>query len=136
MAATLRLADLAADGGSELADLATRAGADPGALGCLLRFLAARGVFEEPAPGVFAVNDAAQWLREDPADVESGGTRSEGRQDPAEDIGPARSERVTRDRYAIRGYISTVAKHGAHVLTAIHDALAGNPWMPPIPDPP
>jgi transposase len=50
--------------------------------------------------------------------------------------GRLRSEQVTRDRYAIRGYISTVAKHGVHVLTAIHDALAGNPWMPPIPDPP
>jgi transposase len=50
--------------------------------------------------------------------------------------GRLRSEQVTRDRYAIRGYISTVAKHGAHVLTAIRDALAGNPWMPPIPDPP
>lgn len=50
--------------------------------------------------------------------------------------GRLRSEQVTRDRYAIRGYISTVAKHGAHVLTAIHNALAGNPWMPPIPDPP
>ncbi|MDQ2816327.1 MAG: IS66 family transposase [Actinomycetota bacterium] len=50
--------------------------------------------------------------------------------------GRLRSEQVTRDRYAIRGYISTVAKHGAHVLTAIHDALGGNPWMPPIPHPP
>jgi len=50
--------------------------------------------------------------------------------------GRLRSERATRDRYAIRGYISTAAKHGAHVLTAIHDALAGNPWMPPIPSPP
>jgi transposase len=50
--------------------------------------------------------------------------------------GRLRSEQVTRDRYAVRGYISTVAKHGAHVLTAIHDALAGNPWMPPIPNPP
>jgi transposase len=50
--------------------------------------------------------------------------------------GRLRSEQVTRDRYAIRGYISTAAKHGAHVLTAIHDALAGDPWMPPIPDPP
>jgi transposase len=50
--------------------------------------------------------------------------------------GRLRSEQATRDRYAVRGYISTVAKHGAHVLTAIHDALAGNPWMPPIPDPP
>jgi transposase len=50
--------------------------------------------------------------------------------------GRLRSEQATRDRYAIRGYISTAAKHGAHVLTAIHNALAGNPWMPPIPDPP
>jgi hypothetical protein len=50
--------------------------------------------------------------------------------------GRLRSEQVTHDRYAVRGYISTVAKHGAHVLTAIHDALAGDPWMPPIPDPP
>ncbi len=45
--------------------------------------------------------------------------------------GRLRSEQVTRDRYAIRGCICTVARHGAHVLTAIHDALAGNPWMPP-----
>jgi hypothetical protein len=50
--------------------------------------------------------------------------------------GRLRSEQATRNRYAIRGYISTVTKHGAHVLTAIHDALAGNPWMPPIPEPP
>lgn len=65
VAATLRLADLIADGGTGLADLALRAGADPGALGCLLRFLVARGVFDEPTPGVFAVNDAARWLREE-----------------------------------------------------------------------
>jgi transposase len=50
--------------------------------------------------------------------------------------GRLRSENVTRDRYAIRGYISTAAKHGTSVITAIRDALAGNPWMPPIPDPP
>jgi hypothetical protein len=50
--------------------------------------------------------------------------------------GRLRSEQATRDRYAVRGYISTAAKHGAHVLTAIHDALAGNPPMPPIPGPP
>ncbi len=44
-----------------------------------------------------------------------------------------RSEQVTRNRYAIRGYISTAGKHGAGILTALRDALAGNPWMPPIP---
>src|SRR5680860_1392108 len=30
----------------------------------------------------------------------------------------------------IRGYISTVGKHGDDVLTALHDAITGNPWQP------
>jgi hypothetical protein len=47
--------------------------------------------------------------------------------------GRLRSEKATRDRYAIRGYASTAVKHGAAVFTAIRDALAGNPWIPPIP---
>jgi hypothetical protein len=47
--------------------------------------------------------------------------------------GRLRSEKATRDRYAIRGYASTAAKHGIAVFTAIRDALAGNPWIPPIP---
>jgi len=47
--------------------------------------------------------------------------------------GRLRSEKTTRDRYAIRGYASTAAKHGIAVFTAIRDALAGNPWIPPVP---
>ena len=47
--------------------------------------------------------------------------------------GRHRSEQATRHRYAIRGYISTAAKHGVSVFTALHDALTGNAWMPPIP---
>ncbi len=47
--------------------------------------------------------------------------------------GRLRSEKTTRDRYAIRGYGSTAVKHGIGVFTAIRDALAGNPWIPPIP---
>jgi transposase len=50
--------------------------------------------------------------------------------------GRLRSGATTRHRSAIRGYISTVAKHGLNTLTAIRDALASNPWMPPVPDPP
>jgi transposase len=50
--------------------------------------------------------------------------------------GRLRSEQVTRHRYAIRGYISTAAKHQANVLTALRDAITGQPWMPPVPDPP
>jgi transposase len=47
--------------------------------------------------------------------------------------GRLRSEKATRDRYAIRGYASTAVKHGVAVFTAIRAALAGNPWIPPIP---
>ena len=47
--------------------------------------------------------------------------------------GRLRSEKTTRHRYAIRGYASTARKHGIVVLTAIRDALAGNPWIPPVP---
>ncbi|MGH3272449.1 MAG: IS66 family transposase [Trebonia sp.] len=48
--------------------------------------------------------------------------------------GRLRSEAATRNRYAIRGYTDTARKHRADIITAIRDALAGNPWMPPIPD--
>jgi transposase len=47
--------------------------------------------------------------------------------------GRLRSEKTTRHRYAVRGYASTAAKHGIAALTAIRDALAGNPWIPPVP---
>ena len=47
--------------------------------------------------------------------------------------GRLRSDKTTRDRYAIRGYASTAAKHQIAVFTAIRDALAGDPWIPPIP---
>ena len=48
--------------------------------------------------------------------------------------GRLRSEKTARDRYAVRGYASTAVKHGHDALTAIRDALAGNAWMPPIPE--
>ena len=47
--------------------------------------------------------------------------------------GRLRSETTTRHRYAIRGYASTARKHGIGMFTAIKDALAGNPWIPPLP---
>ena len=47
--------------------------------------------------------------------------------------GRLRSETATRNRYAIRGYLDTARKHGEDIITAIRDALTGNPWMPPLP---
>jgi transposase len=47
--------------------------------------------------------------------------------------GRLRSQETTRHRYAIRGYLSTASKHNAGNLTALRDAIGGNPWMPPIP---
>ena len=49
---------------------------------------------------------------------------------------PVAAEQATRHRYAIRGYLSTAAKHGINVLAALRDALESRLWMPPVPDPP
>lgn len=67
VAATLRVADhLPPDGSARpLAELAADAGADRDALGRLLRYLAARGVFVEPAPERFALTPLAGLLRDD-----------------------------------------------------------------------
>jgi hypothetical protein len=47
--------------------------------------------------------------------------------------GRLQSEDVTRDRLRIRGYLSTAAKHGTNVMTALRDAITGTPWTPPVP---
>ena len=33
----------------------------------------------------------------------------------------------------IRSYLDTAAAHGIHAIDAIRDALAGKPWLPPLP---
>jgi hypothetical protein len=45
------------------------------------------------------------------------------------------SEERTQDRYRIRGYLSTAAKHGRNMLDALREAILGQPWMPPDPNP-
>lgn len=62
VAATLRIADLVAGGTNSIEGLAAAVGVDPGALGRLLHYLAARGVFEETSSGVFALNAVARRL--------------------------------------------------------------------------
>jgi hypothetical protein len=71
VAATLRLADFMPDDetgdgtgdGIAVGDLAKQAGADPEALARMLRHLVQHGVFTEPRPGEFAVNQTAAQLR-------------------------------------------------------------------------
>lgn len=41
------------------------------------------------------------------------------------------SEDVTQDRLDIRSYIDTARKHGINVMTALRQAITGNPWRPP-----
>ena len=65
VAATLRIADHLASGSGDIEELAGDAGAHADSLARLLRHLVAKGVFEEPEPGRFALNDAAQGLRDD-----------------------------------------------------------------------
>jgi SAM-dependent methyltransferase len=60
--ATLGVAERIADGVDEIAGLAAATGSDREALRGVLGHLVDRGVFEEPAPGRFALNDAARGL--------------------------------------------------------------------------
>jgi len=62
VAATLRIADLIAEGHTELTELSARAGVHSDALSRLLRYLIVRGVFTEPSPNKFALNDLAALL--------------------------------------------------------------------------
>lgn len=65
VAATLRLADLMAGGAEHVDELAERSGTDADALGRLLRHLTCHGVFAEPTPGRFTINETADLLRSD-----------------------------------------------------------------------
>jgi hypothetical protein len=64
--ATLRIAEHLAAGKTAIEDLATASGTVSDSLHRVLRHLVGKGVFEEPAPGRFALNDPARLLL-DPA---------------------------------------------------------------------
>ena len=64
--ATLRIADHIAAGISEIDILAAASGVDSDALHRVLRHLVSKGVFEEPASGRFALNEAARELLDGP----------------------------------------------------------------------
>jgi hypothetical protein len=60
--ATLHIAEHIAAGKSDVEDLAEASESNADSLLRVLRHLASRGVFEEPTPGHFALNDAARGL--------------------------------------------------------------------------
>jgi hypothetical protein len=62
--ATLRIADHLAAGITDVDQLAVAAGCDARALHNVLGHLVGKGVFEETAPGRFALNEAARGLRD------------------------------------------------------------------------
>ena len=64
-AATLRVADMMANGPVPVDELARLSGSDPDALGRLLRHLVCHGVFVEPRTGEFGLNEVAALLRSD-----------------------------------------------------------------------
>jgi SAM-dependent methyltransferase len=64
--ATLRIADHIAAGNNEIDKLAAAAGADRDSLNRVLRHLVSKGVFEQPAPGRFALNETARGLLDNP----------------------------------------------------------------------
>src|SRR5712691_2155081 len=66
--ATLRIADHIAAGVTDVDRLAVAAGCDPEVLHSVLSHLVGKGVFDEPAPGRFALNDVAGGLL-DPAQL-------------------------------------------------------------------
>jgi transposase len=43
-----------------------------------------------------------------------------------------RSETTAKAWLRVRGYISTVAKHGDNILDALREAITGKPWKPPL----
>jgi len=71
--ATLRIAEHVAAGVTDVDDIAAAAGCDARALHAVLAHLAGRGVFEEPSPGRFALNDAARQFLEPSPFLDLGG---------------------------------------------------------------
>uniref|UniRef100_Q01UR9 Hydroxyneurosporene-O-methyltransferase n=1 Tax=Solibacter usitatus (strain Ellin6076) TaxID=234267 RepID=Q01UR9_SOLUE len=69
VAATLRVPEHIAAGHGEIGQLAAAAAADRDSLERVLRHLVSKGLFAEPSPGVFALNEAARPLLEEGARI-------------------------------------------------------------------
>lgn len=134
VAATLRVADLIREGNTRADDVAVKAGADPDAVGRLLRYLAARGFFRQVAPGVFELAELAGPLLDDhPAgrrarlDLDGMGGRIDGA-----GAGLLRAVRTGRPAYAdVFGlpFWEDIAAH-PDMSPSFDDIMAGHlPWF-------
>jgi hypothetical protein len=63
---TLRIADHIAAGKTQIDDLAAASGSSSDSLHRVLRHLVGKGIFEEPTPGRFALNEPARALMDSP----------------------------------------------------------------------
>jgi len=66
VAVTLRIAEHVDAGVTRVEDLAQATDSDPFTLGCLLNTLIGKGIFEEPTPGSYALNEPARALMSPP----------------------------------------------------------------------
>jgi len=132
--ATLRIADHIAAGKTEIGPLAAAAGADRDSLSRVLRHLVSKGLFEEPEPGRFALNDAARGLLEGPMrlglDLDSFGGRMAHAWGTL--LSAVRRGRPAYDEAFGRGYWEDLDAHPE--IAASFDALMG-PAGHGVPDP-
>jgi SAM-dependent methyltransferase len=134
VAVTLRIAEHLAAGTTGIAELAAAAHADREALDRVLRHLVGTGVFEQPAPGRFALNETSRALLDPGAhlglDLDGFGGRMAGAW--AGLLGAVRTGRPTYESLFGRPFWEDLAAHPE--LAARFDALMG-PAGHGLPDP-
>ncbi len=134
VAVTLRVANHIAAGAEKIDALADAAGADADSLQRVLRQLVSKGMFEEPAPGHFALNDAARELLSEPAllgfDLNGIGGRMAGSWNTL--LSAVRSGRPAYHEAFGRGFWEDLEAHPE--VAATFDALMGAGHGTPDPE--
>jgi SAM-dependent methyltransferase len=125
--ATLGIADHIAAGNTEIGPLAAASGADRNSLHRVMRHLVSKGLFAEPAPGRFALNEAAQGLLEESVrlglDLDSFGGRMAHAWGTL--LSAVRSGKPAYHEAVGRGFWEDLDAHPA--IAASFDALMGLP---------
>jgi hypothetical protein len=123
--ATLRIADRIAEGMTDVRQLAAASGADAESLARVLRHLAAKGLFAEPAPGRFTLNEEGRALLDEGVriglDLDGFGSRMAHAWGTMLDA--VRTGRPAHDRVFGRGFWEDLESHPD--IAASFDALMG-----------